>query len=94
MTATDFTTVFHGDSLMEAEMIKGLLEGEGILCRIPGEIATEPNVAAHQVTGGRQLNVMVSTKDVERARGVIRQAIEDGKRLQGFLADHPDENPG
>ena len=94
MTTADFATVFHGDSLMEAEMIKGLLEGEGILCRIPGELSAEPNVAAHQVMGGRQLDVMVSTNDVEQARGVIRQAIEDGKRLQGFLADHPDENPG
>ena len=90
MTAQEFVPVFHGHTLMEAQLIKGLLEGEGIFCRIPGELATEPDVATHQVTGGRQLDVRVAPADLDKAREVIQRALEDGKRLKGFLAEHPD----
>lgn len=93
MPDQDSVAVFHGDSFMEAELIKGLLEGEGILCRIPGELATDQFTAAKQVTGGRELDVRVSPADFEKARGIIRQAIEDGQRLAGFLAANPDAAP-
>ena len=94
MTDSDLIPIFHGDSFLEAELIKGLLEAEGILSTIPGELATDHETAAQQVTGGETFDVLVAPKDAARARTIIQQAIEDGKRLKGYLAQHPGEDPG
>ena len=87
----DTRPVFQGSSLAEAEMIKGLLEGEGILATIPGEMCTDPVVTIEETVAGTAVHV--ATEELQRARQVILAARAAGRAFEGWLADHPGESP-
>lgn len=81
----DFTVpVFAAHNLMEAELVKGLLEGEKIRAYIPQEGSLDPMSGAEQVY---HVEVHTSREDAERAREVLRKAHEDGEHLKGWLKE-------
>ena len=87
MSSESFVTVFQAASLLEAEMVKGLLEGEGLMASIPGEHATDPFTSTREITGGRQLTVEVPDEQAAKARAIIEAARESGKALEGKFPD-------
>ena len=89
--ASGTAKVYVASSLAEAEMIKGLLEGEGLIALIPGEMATDPVITAEETMVVAEVHV--KSEELSRARQVILRAREQGKQLEGWLADHPGETP-
>lgn len=80
-----FTTLYQASSLMEAEMIKGLLEGAGINAQIPGEEASDPFVTARETQG--DVTVEVPQASLDAARKVLEQARAEGKILEQWQDD-------
>lgn len=92
MTDDLYQVFYCATSLMEAEMIKGLLESEGIAARIPGELASDHFTTSRETSG--DVEVRVPRASLDAARAIIARAKEEGKDLAGWLADHPgDETP-
>ena len=91
MAGERFIAVVRANTLMQAEMVKGLLEGEGILARIPGELATDHFTTAKETLGG--IVVEVPEERATDARVLIRSAAEDGRELQQWLAENPGAIP-
>jgi hypothetical protein len=94
MADDGFEVVFTASSMLEAELIKGLLEGEGIAARIPGELATDPWTTTEETLG--DVPIEVPEGKVSEARGIIAEAKKEGaqeQELERWLEEHGDEIP-
>lgn len=79
--------IMRPTSLMEAELVKGLLVDSGIAARIPGELSTDPMTTCEESMG--QVQVTVPEEEAVRARKVIKAAVDAGRALEGKLAEGP-----
>ena len=61
--------IFAGDSGMEAEVAKGVLESQGIPCALSGDIAGEPFPVG-------EIHLLVRDEDVARAERILQDYAE------------------
>lgn len=94
MADDGYTVVFNAKSMMEAELIKGLLEGEGIDARIPGELSMDPWTTTLETLG--DIPIEVPDASSEAAQVLIAESRKEGEQesqLENWIAEHGDEVP-
>ena len=77
----DAVTIFTAKDLVEAEVVRGILEGAGIHCAVTPEV-TRWARGTTMLGGLQTIDIMVLESDAERAQEVIREAMEAGKDLR------------
>ena len=76
----EVVTVFTAKDTIEAEIVRGILEGAGIHCCVTPEVTRWARGTA--MLGGLQtIDIMVLAPDAEKAQEVIREAMEAGSDL-------------
>jgi hypothetical protein len=89
MADEEFRTIFHAQSLLEAENVKGILIAAGIPARVSGSLSTEPVVTSREVQG--DVRVVAPADRAHEARTVLENARDQGRKLEGWMAENPDQ---
>jgi hypothetical protein len=76
---------------MEAQVVAGLLEDEGIVFRIPGVDLKDEVAAFQQVANSMGSDILVAEQHLERARAILAEARE---AAQGMSDDDFEEDKG
>lgn len=77
----DLVLAHSAETPSEAELIRGILESEGIFAVIPDKNNPLPAIDLTPFNGSYSAlgcEVLVAAKDLERARQIIREARESG----------------
>ena len=76
-TPSPLAVAWEASSHLEAQILCGLLRGEGIAARVAGEELADEFAQAARLTGGLS-QVLVPPIDVERARELLEAHAEGG----------------
>ncbi|MEM1448348.1 MAG: DUF2007 domain-containing protein [Planctomycetota bacterium] len=86
MSDSDYVVIHTASGYMEAKLLAGLLEAEGIAARVPGsELTDEVGMARKLVAAA---DVVVPGGDVERARDIVA-AWKESKTPTDDAGDAP-----
>ena len=65
--------IYRADSIIDANLVKGALEGAGILAFVNGAFLTG---AAGELPVSGLVNVMIADIDIERAQTIVKEVDE------------------
>ena len=70
------------DSQIEASIIKGILESEGIPVYVDGELLMDEFNMSQKLMNMSGISIEIAQEDLERARAIVASARDSGKAME------------